>query len=535
MAQLKSALGAPAEEDDANVAGWHALVEELGARRHAAAQGGSVRARERHVARGKLLTRERVARLLDPGSPFLETGALAAFGMYEGDVHGAGLVTGIGLVHGREVMVVANDPTIKGGAYYPMTVKKHLRAQEVAAETALPCVYLVDSGGANLPHQAEVFPDREHFGRIFYNQARMSSAGIAQIAVVMGSCTAGGAYVPAMSDETIIVENQGTIFLGGPPLVKAATGETVTAEELGGGDLHTRVSGVADGLARDDAHALALARRAIANLNRAPKRAIDWAKPVEPLYPAEDLFRIAPLDLRRQVDAHEIIARLVDGSEFDPFKPRYGVTLVTGFARLNGMLVGILANNGVLFSDSALKGAHFIELCAQRGVPLIFLQNISGFMVGKRYEAGGIAKDGAKLVTAVACARVPKLTLIVGGSFGAGNYGMCGRAYGPRYLFTWPNARISVMGGEQAASVLATLRRDALEAEGRQWSLQEEETFKAPIREKYEKEGSPYYATARLWDDGIITPGETRRVLALALSSTLNAPAEETRFGVFRM
>ncbi len=535
MTKMKSALTAPTEDERTNVAGWETLLEELQTRRRAAAAGGSAKARERHEARGKLLTRERVARLLDPGSPFLEIGALAAFGMYEGDVHGAGLVTGVGLVDGREVMVVANDPTIKGGAYYPMTVKKHLRAQEIAAENRLPCVYLVDSGGANLPHQAEVFPDREHFGRIFYNQALMSSAGIAQIAVVMGSCTAGGAYVPAMSDETIIVENQGTIFLAGPPLVKAATGETVTAEELGGGDLHTRVSGVADTLARDDAHALALARRAVANLNRAPKRAIDWTKPVEPLYPAEELLRIAPLDLRKQIDAHEIIARLVDGSEFDPFKPRYGTTLVTGFARLNGMLVGILANNGVLFSDSALKGAHFIELCAQRGVPLIFLQNISGFMVGRRYEAGGIAKDGAKLVTAVACARVPKLTLIVGGSFGAGNYGMCGRAYGPRYLFTWPNARISVMGGEQAASVLATLRRDALEGEGRQWLSQEEEAFKAPIREKYEKEGSPYYATARLWDDGIITPQETRRVLALALSSTLNGAAEPTRFGVFRM
>ncbi len=425
MTKLKSALGAQTEEDEANAAGWRALLGELETRRRAAAEGGSAKARERHVGRGKLLTRERVARLIDPGSPFLEIGALAAFGMYEGDVHGAGLVAGIGLIHGREAMIIANDPTIKGGAYYPMTVKKHLRAQEIAAENRLPCVYLVDSGGANLPHQAEVFPDREHFGRIFYNQARMSSAGVAQIAVVMGSCTAGGAYVPAMSDETIIVEKQGTIFLAGPPLVKAATGETVSAEDLGGGDLHTRVSGVADTLARDDAHALALARRAIANLNRAPKRAIEWAKPVEPLYPAEELMRIAPLDLRKQVDAHEIIARLVDGSEFDAFKPRYGTTLVTGFARLSGMLIGILANNGVLFSDSALKGAHFIELCAQRGVPLLFLQNISGFMVGQRYEAGGIAKDGAKLVTAVACAEVPKITLIVGGSFGAGNYGMC--------------------------------------------------------------------------------------------------------------
>ena len=534
MTRLKSELGASAD-DAARVAAWRSLIDDLKERRRIAAEGGSARARQRHIGRGKLLVRERVARLLDPGSPFLEIGALAAFGMYEGDVHGAGLVAGIGLVHGREAMIVANDPTIKGGAYYPMTGKKHLRAQEIAAENRLPCVYLVDSGGANLPHQAEVFPDRNHFGRIFYNQALMSSGGVAQIAVVMGSCTAGGAYVPAMSDETIIVEKQGTIFLAGPPLVKAATGETVSAEELGGGDLHTRVSGVADMLARDDAQALALARRAIANLNRAPKRAIEWTKPVEPSYSADDLMRIAPLDLRQQVDAHEIIARLVDGSEFDAFKPRFGTTLVTGFARLSGMLIGVLANNGVLFSESALKGAHFIELCAQRGVALLFLQNISGFMVGQRYEAGGIAKDGAKLVTAVACANVPKITLIVGGSFGAGNYGMCGRAYGPRFLFTWPNARISVMGGEQAASVLATLRRDALEAEGREWSKAEEEAFKAPIRDKYETEGSPYYATARLWDDGILTPQETRRVLSLAFSATLNAPLEATRFGVFRM
>jgi 3-methylcrotonyl-CoA carboxylase beta subunit len=535
MTKLKSALGPQGEEDEASIAGWRTLLEQLDARRRAAAEGGSERTRERHVSRGKLLPRERVARLIDPGSPFLEIGALAAFGMYEGDVHGAGLIAGVGLIQGREAMVIANDPTIKGGAYYPITVKKHLRAQEIAAENRLPCVYLVDSGGANLPHQSEVFPDREHFGRIFYNQARMSSAGVAQIAVVMGSCTAGGAYVPAMSDETIIVEKQGTIFLAGPPLVKAATGETVSAEDLGGGDLHTRVSGVADALARDDAHALALARRAVGNLNRDPKQEIDRAKPVDPLYPAEELLRIAPLDLRKQVDAHEIIARVVDGSEFDAFKPRYGTTLVTGFARLHGMLIGVLANNGVLFSDSALKGAHFIELCAQRGVPLLFLQNISGFMVGQRYEAGGIAKDGAKLVTAVACAEVPKITLIVGGSFGAGNYGMCGRAYGPRFLFTWPNARISVMGGEQAASVLATLRRDAIEAEGREWSRGEEEAFKAPIRAKYETEGSPYYATARLWDDGIVTPQETRRVLSLAFSATLNAPPRPTRFGVFRM
>jgi 3-methylcrotonyl-CoA carboxylase beta subunit len=533
MAVIPSAPRPDAAADEANRAAWRGLLHELDQRRSEAAQGGTAKARERHVGRGKLLTRERVARLLDPGSPFLEIGALAAYGMYEGDVHGAGMVAGIGRIHGREAMIVANDPTIKGGAYYPMTVKKHLRAQEIAAENALPCVYLVDSGGANLPHQSEVFPDREHFGRIFYNQARMSAAGLAQIAVVMGSCTAGGAYVPAMSDETIIVEKQGTIFLAGPPLVKAATGETVSAEDLGGADLHTRVSGVADAMARDDAHALALARRAVANLNRPAKTIRNIEAPAEPLYPIEDLERIVPVDLRQQYDMHELIARLVDGSEFDAFKARYGTTLVTGFARLGGILIGIVANNGVLFSDSALKGAHFVELCAQRAI--LFIQNISGFMVGQRYEAGGIAKDGAKLVTAVACARVPKITLIVGGSFGAGNYGMCGRAYDPRFLFTWPNARISVMGGEQAASVLATLRRDALEAEGKSWAAEEEQAFKAPIRARYESEGSPYFATARLWDDGIIAPAETRRALSLAISAALNAPLEPTKFGVFRM
>jgi 3-methylcrotonyl-CoA carboxylase beta subunit len=535
MARLKSALTTKKGEGEANASEWRRLIDELNQRRRAAAEGGSAKARERHVGRGKLLARERVAGLVDPGSPFLEIGSLAGFGMYEGDVHGAGLVAGIGLIEGREVMIIANDPTIKGGAYYPMTVKKHLRAQEIAAENRLPCVYLVDSGGANLPYQAEVFPDRDHFGRIFFNQARMSSAGVPQIAVVMGSCTAGGAYVPAMSDETIIVDKQGTIFLAGPPLVKAATGETVSAEDLGGGDLHTRVSGVADTLARDDAHALGLARRAVADLNRGPKRSIDWAKPIEPFYSAEGLELVMPVDLRQQVDVHEIIARIVDGSEFDEFKPRYGATLVTGFARLSGMLIGIIANNGVLFSDSALKGTHFVELCVQRGVPMLFLQNISGFMVGQRYEAGGIAKDGAKLVTAVACANVPKITLIVGGSFGAGNYGMCGRAYSPRFLFTWPNARISVMGGEQAASVLATIRRDALESDRRDWPKADEEAFKAPIRAKYEVEGSPYYATARLWDDGIVAPRETRRILSLAFSATLNAEVEPTRFGVFRM
>ncbi len=527
--RLKSAA------DPDNAARWRAALAELDARRAAAAEGGGAKARVRHLSRGKLMARERVARLIDPGSPFLEIGGLAASGMYEGDVHGAGLVTGIGRIEGRETMIVANDPTIKGGAYYPMTVKKHLRAQEIALENRLPCVYLVDSGGANLPHQAEVFPDREHFGRIFYNQARMSSEGVAQIAVVMGSCTAGGAYVPAMSDETIIVENQGTIFLGGPPLVKAATGETVSAEDLGGGDLHTRVSGVADALARDDAHALALARRAVANLGRKAKTGADIVAAREPLYPADELTDVVPIDLRRQYDVREILARLLDGSEFDEFKARYGATLVTGFARLSGMLIGVLANNGVLFSESALKGAHFIELCAQRGIPLLFVQNISGFMVGQKYEAGGIAKDGAKLVMAVACARVPKVTLIVGGSFGAGNYGMCGRAYGPRFLFMWPNARISVMGGEQAASVLATLRRDAVEARGDGWSGEDEEAFKAPIRAAYEAEGSPYFATARLWDDGVIAPSETRRVLSLSFSAALNAPIEPTRFGVFRM
>jgi 3-methylcrotonyl-CoA carboxylase beta subunit len=535
VAILKSKAGALSGDEDANSQSWKALLAELATRRAAAAEGGSARSRERHVARGKLLARERVARLIDPGSPFLEIAPLAAFGMYEGDVHGAGLIAGIGAIEGREAMIVANDPTIKGGAYYPMTVKKHLRAQEIARENGLPCVYLVDSGGANLPHQAEVFPDREHFGRIFYNQANMSAAGIAQIAVVMGSCTAGGAYVPAMSDETIIVKGQGTIFLAGPPLVKAATGEVVSAEELGGADVHTRISGVADVLARDDSHALALTRRAIANLNRREKAAHDRIAPAEPLYAADELERIVPIDLRKQYDAREIIARLVDGSAFDEFKARYGATLVTGFARLSGMLIGIVANNGILFSESALKGAHFIELCAQRRIPLLFLQNISGFMVGRQYESGGIAKDGAKLVTAVASARVPKITLIVGGSFGAGNYGMCGRAYSPRFLFTWPNARISVMGGEQAASVLATLRRDGLEAENKTWSAEEEDAFKAPIRAKYESEGSPYFATARLWDDGIIAPSQTRRVLSLAFSACLNVEIEATKFGIFRM
>ncbi|MEM7694768.1 MAG: carboxyl transferase domain-containing protein [Pseudomonadota bacterium] len=508
-----------------------ALTDALGAALAEAAAGGPPRARERHVARGKMLPRARVNALLDPGAPFLELSPLAANGMYEGAIHGAGLITGIGRVEGRLVMVVCNDATIKGGTYYPMTVKKHLRAQEIARENRLPCVYLVDSGGANLPNQTDVFPDREHFGRIFYNQATMSAAGIAQIAVVMGSCTAGGAYVPAMADEAIIVRRQGTIFLGGPPLVKAATGEVVSAEDLGGADVHARQSGVADHYALDDAQALALARRAVRNLPR-PERPV--AEPiVSPLY--DDIDSVMPADLRQQVDVRQIIARLVDGSAFDEFKALYGTTLVTGFARISGMTVGIVANNGILFAESANKGAHFVELCCQRKIPLLFLQNITGFMVGREYEAGGIARAGAKLVTAVACAAVPKITLIVGGSYGAGNYGMCGRAYGPRFLFMWPTARISVMGGEQAASVLATVKRDNFEADGSTWSTEDEEAFKAPIRDTYEREGHPLYATARLWDDGIITPRDTRRVLSLALAASLQAPIPDTRFGVFRM
>jgi 3-methylcrotonyl-CoA carboxylase beta subunit len=532
---LKPKLEAKSPDLAENAAEWSKLTAELRAHRAAAAEGGPEKSRERHKARGKLLPRERVMRLLDPGSPFLEIGLLAANGMYGDDIHAAGLICGIGRVEGREAMIVCNDSTIKGGTYFPLTVKKHLRAQEIARENRLPCVYLVDSGGANLPHQTEVFPDREHFGRIFFNQANLSALGIPQIAVVMGSCTAGGAYVPAMSDETIIVRKQGTIFLAGPPLVKAATGEVVTAEELGGADVHARRSGVADHYAVDDAHALAICRRIVANLNTHKKIDIPLSEPREPLRPPSELEAIVPTDLKKQYDPREILARLVDGSEFDEFKALYGQTLVTGFARLNGMPIGILANAGSLFSESALKGAHFIELCCQRRIPLLFLQNISGFMVGREYEAGGIAKDGAKLVTAVATARVPKLTVIVGGSYGAGNYGMCGRAYQPRFLFMWPNARISVMGGEQAASVLATVRRDNIEAEGKSWSVEEEAEFKAPIRARYEEEGSPYYATARLWDDGIILPSETRTILSLSLSACLNAPVEETKFGVFRM
>ncbi len=511
------------------------MAADLTAKRAETALGGPEKARERHVARGKLLPRDRVAHLIDPGAPFLELGGLAAHGVYDEAIAGAGLITGIGRVSGREVMIVCNDSTVKGGTYYPLTVKKHLRAQEIARENRLPCVYLVDSGGANLPHQTDVFPDREHFGRIFYNQANLSAMGIPQIAVVMGSCTAGGAYVPAMSDETVIVRKQGTIFLGGPPLVKAATGEEVSAEDLGGADVHARVSGVADHYAMDDAHALQIARSIVANLNSRKPETVVLRDPREPLFDAAELEALVPTDLKKQYDIREVIARLVDGSEFDEFKALYGTTLVTGFAHLWGMPIGIIGNNGILFSESAVKGAHFIELCAQRKIPLLFLQNISGFMVGRQYESGGIAKDGAKLVTAVATAQVPKITLVVGGSFGAGNYGMCGRAYSPRFLFMWPNARISVMGGEQAASVLATIRKDNLKAEGKAWSAKDEEAFKAPIRAKYEEEGNPYYASARLWDDGLILPSETRRVLALAFSATLNAPIPDTRFGVFRM
>ncbi|MGC1466896.1 MAG: carboxyl transferase domain-containing protein [Pseudolabrys sp.] len=532
---LNSTIDRTAAEFRANAERMRGLVAELNERRTRASLGGSDKARERHVGRGKLLPRDRVMSLIDPGSPFLELSPLAAHGMYDDAIHGAGLITGIGRVEGRECVVVCNDSTIKGGTYFPLTVKKHLRAQEIARENRLPCIYLVDSGGANLPHQTEVFPDREHFGRIFYNQATLSSLGIAQIAVVMGSCTAGGAYVPAMSDETIIVKNQGTIFLGGPPLVKAATGEVVSAEELGGADVHARKSGVADHYAQDDHHALSIARRIVSTLNARKPNDVVLQASREPALAAADLDGIVPSDLKRQYDVREVIARLVDASEFDEFKQLYGTTLVTGFAHIHGMPVGILGNNGILFSESALKAAHFIELCCRRRIPLLFLQNIVGFMVGRDYEAGGIAKDGAKMVTAVACAQVPKVALIVGGSYGAGNYGMCGRAYSPRFMFSWPNARISVMGGEQAASVLATVRRDNVEADGKNWSAEEEEQFKQPYREQFEREGNPYYATARLWDDGIIAPSETRRVLALAFSAALNAPVPETKFGVFRM
>jgi 3-methylcrotonyl-CoA carboxylase beta subunit len=512
------------------------LVADLKQKVATVEQGGGDKARARHTERGKLLPRDRVNRLLDPGSPFLELSQLAAYGVYgEDDVPAAGIITGIGRVSGTECMIVCNDATVKGGTYYPLTVKKHLRAQDIAAQNNLPCVYLVDSGGANLPNQDEVFPDRDHFGRIFYNQANMSAAGIPQIAAVMGSCTAGGAYIPAMCDESIIVKEQGTIFLAGPPLVKAATGEEVSAEDLGGGDVHTRISGVADHLADNDDHALALVRRAVANLNRVKRHNLALKTPAEPAYDPAELHGIIPPDLRTPFDVHDVIARIVDNSEFDEFKKRYGTTLVCGFAHIHGMPVGIVANNGVLFSESALKGTHFIELCNQRGIPLVFLQNITGFMVGRRYESGGIAKDGAKMVTAVSNSRVPKFTVIIGGSFGAGNYGMCGRAFNPRFLWMWPNARISVMGGEQAAGVMATVTAAKMERDGKKWSAKDEESLKAPIREKYEKEGHPYYASARLWDDGVIDPADTRKVLGLAISAALNAPAEETKYGVFRM
>jgi 3-methylcrotonyl-CoA carboxylase beta subunit len=535
VAKLGSVIGTHGNEFRANAAAMRALVKELEDKRAEAALGGPQRARERHAARGKLLPRERVLRLIDPGAPFLELSPLAANGMYDDAIHGAGIITGIGRISGRECVIVCNDATIKGGTYYPMTVKKHLRAQEIARENRLPCIYLVDSGGANLPQWPDVFPDREHFGRIFYNQATLSADGIPQIACVMGSCTAGGAYVPAMSDEAIIVRMQGTIFLGGPPLVKAATGEVVSAEDLGGADVHARLSGVADHYAADDGHALALVRRIVANFNTVKTVDIDVREPREPAFDAAELDGIVPSDTRIQYDIRDIIARLVDASEFDEFKHLYGTTLVTGFAHIHGIPVGILANNGILYSESALKAAHFIELCCQRRVPLLFMQNITGFMVGRDYEAGGIAKNGAKMVMAVACANVPKITLVVGGSYGAGNYGMCGRAYSPRFLFTWPNARVALMGSEQAASVLATVRRDNIEAGGRTWSEVEEAEFKQPIKDAFDEQSDPYFATARLWDDGIIAPGETRRVLALAYSAALNAPVEGTKFGVFRM
>ncbi|WP_027997867.1 carboxyl transferase domain-containing protein [Sinorhizobium arboris] len=535
MTVLRSHISPSSEEFKANRAAMAEAIATIEDAVRLAAAGGGERARERHVSRGKLLPRDRVATLIDPGTPFLEVGATAAYGMYNDDAPGAGLITGIGRISGRECMIVCNDPTVKGGTYYPMTVKKHLRAQEIAAENRLPCIYLVDSGGANLPNQDEVFPDRDHFGRIFYNQANMSAAGIPQIAVVMGSCTAGGAYVPAMSDEAIIVEKQGTIFLAGPPLVRAATGEVVSAEDLGGADVHTRLSGVADHLARDDAHALALARRAVSALNKNKPWAIERLGPEPPLYDPEEIAGIVPADLKTPYEIREVIARLVDGSRFDEFKARFGTTLVCGFAHVHGIPVGIVANNGVLFSESAVKGAHFVELCAQRGIPLVFLQNITGFMVGRKYETEGIAKHGAKLVTAVATVKVPKITMLVGGSFGAGNYGMCGRAFSPRFLWTWPNSRISVMGGEQAAGVLSTVRGEALKRSGNPWSEEEEARFRQPVLDLFERQSHPLYASARLWDDGVVDPRKSRDVLALSLSAVLNAPIEETRFGLFRM
>ena len=540
MSVIETKLNARSADFQANAAAMQALVDDLQAQVQKVGAGGGEAARKKHTDRGKLLPRVRVQMLLDPGTPFLEVAPLAALGMYpdrdgSDSAPGAGIVAGIGRVSGIDCMIVCNDATVKGGTYYPLTVKKHLRAQEIAQQNRLPCIYLVDSGGANLPNQDEVFPDRDHFGRIFYNQANMSAQGIAQIAVVMGSCTAGGAYVPAMSDETIIVKNQGTIFLGGPPLVKAATGEVVSAEDLGGGDVHTRLSGVADHLAHNDMHALALAREAVSRLNVKKVYSGALQAPAAPKYAAEELYGVIPTDTRKPFDVREIIARIVDNSELHEFKSRYGTTLVCGFAHIEGMPVGIVANNGILFAESARKGAHFIELCCQRKIPLVFLQNITGFMVGRKYENEGIARDGAKMVTAVATANVPKFTIIIGGSFGAGNYGMCGRAYSPRFLWMWPNARISVMGGEQAAGVLATVKRDGIEAKGGSWSAEEEAAFKAPIKEQYEVQGHPYYATARLWDDGVIDPADTRRVLALGLAAAQNAPVPDVKFGVFRM
>jgi 3-methylcrotonyl-CoA carboxylase beta subunit len=535
MPIIESKLNPRSDDFRANAAALEALVADLRAKVQKLALGGGQAARDKHTGRGKLLPRERIEKLLDPGTPFLEFSQLAAYNMYHNDAPGAGVITGIGRIAGHECVIVCNDATVKGGTYYPVTVKKHVRAQEIAAENHLPCVYLVDSGGANLPNQDDVFPDRDHFGRIFYNQANLSAAGIPQIAVVMGSCTAGGAYVPAMSDESIIVKNQGTIFLGGPPLVKAATGEVVSAEDLGGGDVHTRLSGVVDHLAQNDAHALAIARSIVGNLNRTKPAPLALQEPKPPRYDVHSMYGVIPVDTRKPFDIREVIARIVDDSAFDEFKARYGTTLVTGFAHIWGHPVGIIANNGILFSESALKGAHFIELCCQRKIPLVFLQNITGFMVGRKYENEGIARNGAKMVTAVATAKVPKFTVIIGGSFGAGNYGMCGRAYSPRFLWMWPNARISVMGGEQAASVLATVKRDGIEGKGGSWSAEEEEAFKQPIRDQYEHQGHPYYASARLWDDGVIDPAQTRDVLGLGLSATMNAPIEDTRFGVFRM
>jgi len=518
-----------------NAEAMRALVAELREKLDQVAGGGGKASRARHTSRGKMLARQRVDLLIDPGTAFLELSPLAAYGLYGGDVHSASIITGVGRIAGRECVVVANDATIKGGTYYPMTVKKHLRAQDIARQNNLPCLYMVDSGGAFLPQQDDIFPDERHFGRIFYNQAQMSAAGIPQIAIVMGSCTAGGAYVPAMSDESIIVRNQGTIFLGGPPLVKAATGEVVTAEELGGADVHSRQSGVTDHYAQDDAHAIGIARRIVATLRQPTRANLNMRDPREPLFAPDEIYGVVPADGRKPYDVRDIIARVVDGSEFDEFKKLYGPTLICGFAHIWGYPVGIIANNGILFSESALKGAHFIELCCQRNIPLVFLQNITGFMVGKKYEAGGIARDGAKLVTAVATAGVPKFTIVIGGSYGAGNYGMCGRAYSPRFLWMWPNARISVMGGEQASMVLSQVRRDNIEAKGETWSAEEENKFRAPIRAQYESQGSPYYATARLWDDGVIDPADTRLVLGLGLSAATNAPIEPTRFGLFRM